>query len=190
MSELHITDEVTIYNDMPKGWKRGKDQPTWHKKVYDMWRHMWARVYTRPDWFGCLIHPSFKYLSNYVGFIMSEPRFEEFTLTCDKVSWTIDKDAKDPNNRNYYPEYMTLCTKSENTQERNSRRGNPNPKVPIIGIKGDSVILLKSMFDGDAKRFNNGNISLCLNKKRKTHKGYKWYKVNYKHNKTYRIKKG
>ena len=41
MTEIHITDNVMIYNDMPYSWITGKDQPRWHKKVYFMWINRW-----------------------------------------------------------------------------------------------------------------------------------------------------
>lgn len=82
---------------------------------------------------------------------------------------------------------MTLTTKSENTEERNNRRGNPNPKTPVIAIDNNNnnkILLFKSTHDAQDKGFDSGNISRCANKspRHKTHKGYKWYKVNYKHN--------
>lgn len=176
--------ELDIINDMPRGWSQGKDSPLWHRKVYDMWRDMWRRVYSRIHWFGCLIHPDFKYLSNFVEWIMNQPQFEEFCNTCDKISWSVDKDIKDLNNRNYYPEFMTLTTQSENSKERINRCGNSFKKdaISVIGIKHDSIILLNSTLDGKARGFGQSNISKCINKKRKTHKGYKWYRINYKHN--------
>lgn len=182
--------ELGIVNDMGRGWGNGKYQPLWHFKVYKMWRHAWSRIYNDIHYFGCLIHPDFKYLSNFVEWIMSEPRFEDFCNTCDKITWSIDKDMKCPGNRNYYPEYMTLTTKSENTKERNKRKGNPNPKNSIIAIDNTKVLFFESTLDAQDKGFDSRNISKCLNKKQKTHKGYRWYRINYKHNKTYRVKGG
>ena len=117
-----VLDDLGMINDMPKGWVRGKNQPLWHHKVYSMWRQMWSRV-TSVDskdykyYKDCKIYDNFSYLSNYVKWIESQPRFEEFTQTCYKVSWCIDKDSKNSNNRNYFPECMTLTTQSENTKE-------------------------------------------------------------------------
>ena len=182
--------ELGIINNMPKGWYRGEDQPLWHQKVYHMWKHMWSRVYTELNWFGCLIHPDFKYLSNYVDWIMQEPRFEEFCNTCDKVMWSVDKDMKVPNNRNYYPECMTLTTRIENSEECIKRRGNPNPNIPVIAINSSKVLLFKSTRDARNKGFTQSTVSQCVNKKHKSHKGYKWYKVNYSCNKVYRLKEG
>ena len=195
MKDIKITDDVVIYNDLPRGWANSKCQPLWHKKVYYMWKRMWRRVYTNIYYFGSLIYSSFKYLSNYVKWIKSQPRFEEFCNTCDKISWSIDKDAKCPGNKNYYPEYMTLMTKSENTQECINRNGNfnfnPKPKQPVIGIplyNTNKTILALSIRDVSNYGFDKGSISRCIAKIHKFHKGYKWFRVNYKHNKKYRIK--
>ena len=195
MSEIKITEDIVIYNDMESGWL-GKYQPRWHKKVYMMWHNMWNRCRNPnhpryKDYKDCNIFKDFNCLSSYTDFIMSEPRFDEFTKTCDKIRWNIDKDTKDPNNRNYYPECMTLCTLSENDKERVDRCGNSFKKdiVPVIGIKDDFIILLKFVNDGSSKGFDPSTISKCLKGKYKTHKGYKWFRINYKHNKIYRIKR-
>lgn len=193
MKGINITDKAIIYNDMPRGWTSIKYQPRWHKKVYQMWRDMWDRVYTRLYWFGSLIHPSFKYLSNYINWIESQPRFEEFCNTCDRVRWSVDKDAKYLGNKNYYPEYMTLMTVSENTIEVINRKDNPKSKQPVIGISLDKtkkIILTKSTLDVINYGFIRRHVSSCLNKKRKTHKGYKWLRLSYSHNKMYRLKEG
>ena len=193
MKGIYITDDVVIYNDMEIGWSQGKYQPRWHHKVYDMWRDTWRRVYGHINYFGSLIHPSFKYLSNYVKWIEEQPRFNEFCKTCNKTMWSIDKDLKYPNNRYYYPEYMTLTTQSENTKERINRNGSPNrtPKKPVIGIPLDvmnKIVFTISIKDVRKYGFDKGNVSKCLSKIYKTHKGYKWYKLSYRHNKKYRIK--
>lgn len=188
--------ELGIINDMPKGWKGGKNQPLWHKKVYTMWKGMWVRVKDTDNkdyknYKDCEIYEDFKYLSKYVEWITQEPKFEEFCETCDKVQWSIDKDMKKPNNRNYYPQYMTLTTQNENLKERNNRRGNPNPKTPIIAINNTKILLFKFTRDANNKGFDQRHISKCINKlpHYKTHKGYKWYKVNYKHNLRLRIRR-
>ena len=179
--------ELKIVNDMGKGWREGKEQPLWHKKIYYMWFSMWNRCRnpnhpSYQNYKDCKIYNDFRYLSKYVEWIISEPNFKEFCETCDKVMWCIDKDIKDPNNRNYYPEYMTLTTQSKNCNERINRRGTTKPKVPVIAIDGFKVLLFKSTKDAQNKGFNQGAISECINKKRKIHKRYKWYKVNYSHN--------
>lgn len=188
MTEIHITNNITIYNDMPRGWIAGKDQPLWHKKAYMMWINRWnlcknPKHFAYENYKDCGIHEDFKYLSKFVDWLISEPRFNEFCETCDKIKWSVDKDSKDPNNRNYYPQYMTLTTGSENSKEMINRCGTPKSKTPVIAMgKNNKILLFKSTLDAKDKGFNSGNISKCLNKKLKTHKGYKWYKVNYKHN--------
>ncbi len=193
MGEIYITNNVVIYNDMEKGWVRGKYQPFWHDKVYYMWRHMWKRVYGDIHYFGSLIHPSFKYLSNYVDWIKTQPNFDDFCKTCDRVRWGIDKDSKCLGNKNYYPEYMTLMTQSNNCRERNNRNGNPflNRKKPILGVSLDNakkIILAMSTKDVWNYGFDPSSVGKCAKNKWKSYKGYKWFRVNYKHNKTYRIK--
>ena len=191
MKEYNITDEVIIYNDMPRGWSQGKHQPLWHHKVYDMWRCMWGRVYTDIHWFGSLIDPNFQYLSNYVKWIELQPRFDEFCSTCSKTKWSIDKDSKYLGNRDYYPEYMTLMTQSDNSKEAINRNGTRIPKQPVIGIPLDvdkKIILTLSMKDVTNYGFSQGNVGSCIKKKFRQHKGYKWYKLNYKHDKKYRVK--
>ena len=195
MKEYHITDDVVIYNDMGRGWAKGKNQPLWHRKVYNMWRQMWKRVYVDVHWFGSLIHPSFKYLSNYLDWIESQPSFEDFCTTCGTIMWSIDKDSKCPGNRDYYPEYMTLMPHSDNAKEEYNRNGIPNstptPKKPVLGVPLDrakKVILTISNNEVSNYGFHCGAVSRCASKKLKFHKGYKWYKINYKHNRKYRIK--
>ena len=189
MREIHITDDVVIYNDIP-GFL-SKNQPRWHRKVYHMWRDTWRRIYSNIHWFGSLIEPSFQYLSNYVKWIEDQPRFNEFCNTCNKTSWSVDKDTKYPGNKNYYPEYMTLMLKSENALDRINRNGTLNSKQPLLGLSLDNtnkIILAKSTLDVTKYGFDRRNVNKSLNKKYKSHKGYKWLKVNYKHNKKYRIK--
>ena len=187
-----------IYNDIP-GFL-SKDSPLWHKKVYGMWRGMWSRVYHNIYYFGSLIHPDFKYLSNYVKWIESQPRFEEFCSTCHNTRWNIDKDKH--GNKNYYPEFMTLCLDSDNSIEVNTRCNNvkrlhtkeSQDKAtrsrwkPIIGISLDNkdILLFLSIKHAKVKGFHHAIINDCLKGKFKQHKGYKWKYINYKHEKRLR----
>lgn len=191
MSEIKIIDDISIYNDMPKGWVNGKGSPKWHKRVYEKWMNMWKRCKNpnRHDYINykdCDIYDDFKYLSKYVDWIMKEPLFDEFINTYDKVKWDVDKDIKYPTNRNYYPECMTLIPHKYNSIEMFNRNGNPGirTRIPTIGIKNNKILLFKSILDTQNKGFDSCNVNRCVNKvpHYKSHKGYKWYRINYKHN--------
>ena len=133
--------------------------------------------------FGSLIHPDYKYLSNYVEFIEFQSSFTEFCETCDNTIWTIDKDGECPCNRNYYPEYMTLTTMSENFKERNKRKGSPfldknnllkasiqnkkNLSKSVLGIKNNKIILLFSINDSKLLGFNPSTLCNCLKGRQK-----------------------
>ena len=177
MKSIVISNNCIIYNDMPYGWVTGKNQPLWHSRVYSMWRHMWQRVYKDIDWFGSLILPRFAYLSEYVSFIESQSTFELFKTTCHEVRWSIDKDMKCSGNRNYYPEFMTLCTISDNTKELMNREDYKlSPKMSIIGINIDNnlIILLNSISSSAQFGFNPSAISRCCRGKKPQYKGYIW----------------
>lgn len=178
MKGIIISDDCIIYNDMSRGWVAGKGQPLWHKKVYHMWRSMWRRVYSELNWFGCLIYPNFKYLSNYVKWIESQPRFEEFCSTCHNTRWNIDKDKMD--NRNYYPAFMSLCLDWENSRERIFRKGNPMTLKAVIGIPltDNNIIIFDFISQARHKGFHTGEICQVCQGKHKSHKGYKWHYLN------------
>ena len=158
-------------------------QPKWHIKVDKMWHNMWRRVYTDFNYFGCQIHPSFKYLSNFVTWLESQPRFEEFCSTCDDVMWCIDKDMVNPGNRNYYPDFMSLTTVSENSKERIARKGTSlvNTPIPIMGISLDNntILLFKSRNEVRSKGFDQSAVGkACKGKFSKAghiYKKYSWY---------------
>ena len=62
---------------------------------------------------------------------------------------------------------------------------------PVIGIPLDSTnktILTIARKDVSNYGFDPGHVGKCIRKVYKAHKGYKWYWINYKHNKKYRIK--
>lgn len=174
--------------DMPRGWRV---KELWRDKVYRMWKAMRYRCYLpASDYYkDSLIYNDFKIFSNYLKFIIEQPRFEEFCSTCHEVTWCIDKDIKHPGNRNYYPEYMSLITQSENSKARIKDKGKPISRRPIIGINKDTgkVLLFKSKSEAGGT-FDSRTLHRCLTKKPKykSHRGYKWYYINYKHNKIYR----
>ena len=88
-----------------------------------------------------------------------------------------------------FPHMMVLTTTSENGKERMQRLGTPLSRQAIIGISLDChrPILLKSMLEGNSRGFSQGNIWSCLQGHYKQHKGYKWFYVNYKHERRLRF---
>ena len=183
--------------DKPRGWAGGKDQPLWHQKVVRMWRGMWTRCYdpissNYKNYCLSIIHDDFRIFSNYLDWIMKQPRFEEFCSTCDKVKWTIDKDKN--GNIHYFPEYMELTTQSENSKRRMQSKGSPmkdplNAKksgstrsYPIIGINvhDNTILLFKSAQDAELltnKKFTASCIAKCCRGQYKNggiHNDYKW----------------
>ena len=158
-----------------KNWV-SKDAPLWHSKAKKMWRKMWIRCYDPTNsrynsYINSIIFNDFRYFSNFIKWLESQPRFEEFCSTCHEVSWCIDKDMKKVGNKNYYPEYMTLCTKSENQVDRCKRYSKA---VRGISLIDNSTILFNFLNESEKLGFNPGHISECCQGKRNTHKGYKW----------------
>lgn len=168
-------NNLGIKNDMPYGWKR---KELWRHKAYTMWYGMWRRVNENKYYKDCKIHENFKLFSNFLKWLENEPRFEEFKVTCHEVIWSIDKDSKLKGNRNYYPEFMSLITKSENSIERNTRCGYPYRKQmkPVIGfnLSNNVIMIFKSIQDVKNMNFNPRTVfDVCIGKYSQ-HKGYKW----------------
>jgi hypothetical protein len=46
--------------------------------------------------------------------------------------------------------------------------------VPVVGVSKSKTVYFDSMQDAQRHGFDCGKISMCVNGKRKTHKGYKW----------------
>lgn len=200
--------------DKPRGWT-GDSQPHWHQVVHRMWRHMWLRCYdpTHPRYMhykDSIIYDDFEIFSNYVDFIKSQPSFEEFKATCHEVRWSMDKDMKVLGNKNYFPEFMTLCTSSENSRFRNltydyttmnTSFNNPETQAkcrqsklkPVIGISTENkhFILLKYIRESTDYGFDFSTVRKCCSGcYHHKHKKYKWYYLNYKHNRKYRLREG
>lgn len=183
MKEIKITDECIIYNDMPRGWIRGEGQPRWHRLMYDRWRNMWSRCKSPSNksyanYKDCEIDESYRYLSIYVKDVISLPNFDK--LCSEPSKWEVDKDKKDPNNRIYSYEHLSIVTKSDNIKERNNRVGNPNPPKSVIGIPilSGPIYVFNDMHQAEDFGFYNSHISACCLGKRKSHGGYKWYYLN------------
>ena len=137
-------------------------------------------------------------LSNYIQDISHLDNFELFKA--NPYGWSIDKDIKGGTYIGYYYEYLSLISTKENIQEASIRCDNykvmHNEKAyskrrkPIMGISlhDNTILLFKS--GADAHKFNldfdSSHISKCCNNPKKSHNGYRWKFVNYKHNKRYR----
>ena len=178
-------ESLNIDYDRPKNWHK---DALWKLKTFRMWKNMWCRV-TDPsnisysNYKDCKIHDKFRIFSNFLKWLEKEPRFEEFCSTCHEVRWCIDKDIKCPGNRNYYPEFMTLTTQSENCRDRNSRFNYSNSnhaKKSIIGVslKDNSMIVFDAISHTVQSGFHSSNIIACLKGDRKSHKGYKWFYID------------
>ena len=162
--------------------------PSWHKKVYYMWKSMWRRCYdpTHPryqNYKDVIIADDFKLFSNYLKWIQSQSRFEEFCSTCNHIRFSIDKDA---GGGHYFPHMMVLCTQSENTKEKNARCGyshlhsedvRKKTRKPIIGIHPTLPPLVFETYN-DAKA-HGYVVRHCLKGREDVcSKGYKWYYLN------------
>ena len=161
-------------NDMPKRWRSLNKV---NDKIYTMWHGMWKRCGNSKYYLDCKVCDEWKYLSNFIKWIECQPNYNNFISTLD-IRWVVDKDSLYPGNRIYSPEYCTLMTSSENCKEVVTRCSDRHYKRPCIGI-GDTIIL--SLSPSYIRNFNSSKIHLCCKGHRKTHKGFKWYYVNYKH---------
>ena len=195
MEKQYMTHDE-VQNLIKEGYDKpgftSKKFPLWHQKVYSMWRHMWFRCYdsTRKDYkyyVDSIIHDDFRIFSNYLEWIKSQPRFDEFCSTCHEVTWVIDKDMKCLGNKNYFPEYMTLCTSSDNSKEVNKRCNNSKKlrsdenyrkrRVPVMGISltDNTILIFKCAGDAVSLGFNKGAIGDTCKGFYSKHNGYRWY---------------
>lgn len=75
---------------------------------------------------------------------------------------------------------IRVSNRMRNSEKVKSGRKIASKKlsIPIIGVNicDGSKIKFKSMVEAKNHGFSYGCISECVNKKKKTHKGYKWFK--------------
>ena len=72
MRPIKITEDCIIYNDMDRGWIRGKGQPKWHRSLYDRWKNMWKRCKDPKNpkysnYKDCEIDEKYRLFSNYIN---------------------------------------------------------------------------------------------------------------------------
>ena len=160
--------------DKPYGWKK---QEIWRQKAYDMWKRIWSRVSTNSS-YNCNIYSRFKFFSDFLNWLESEPRFEEFCSTCHKIRWCIS--IKKDDNSHYYPQYITLCTQSEVCTLRNHKHGTPTAPKSVIGISldGTKTLIFNKVSDVADKGFDVNDVIDVCKKRRDTYKDYRWFYIN------------
>ena len=172
-------------NDMPYGWISESDV---NRAIYCMWQNMWYRIYNDIHYFGRTIQFDYKFLSHFAYDVSRLNNYD--TFRDNPKGWTLDKDIKGGHLDGYYFPFLSLVSRADNSLECMNRiQPKSKDKVPIIGIhiKFDQIKLYKSMLDANKDGFHiKACIPECLKGNRKTHKGYKWYYINYKHNKRLR----
>ena len=183
-----------LINDMPKGWVNGKGQPKWHRVAYDMWRQLWNRCLSddlhdiRPNYRDCNVCPSWMYLSKFIQWLISQESFSIFTQ--EPKGFCIDKDIILRDNKIYCPEYCTLTTIKSNSVDT-INRSKTKARISYIGIPLDNkekIIILRCGLDASKHGFQPSHVRNCSLNRIPHHKYYKWYRLNYKHNKTLRFK--
>ena len=167
-------DELGVVNDMYWGWI---SEAKWHESLYYRWKHMWKRCKDPSNkeynsYKDCEIDERYRKLSNYINDIKS---LENFDKLCENPSkWSIDKDIK--GGKDYYINNLSIISIKDNIKERNTRRGNPNPPIPIIGINIDdnTILIFKSLNSAKEKGFHPGLIKKYISTGQ-TYKRYKWF---------------
>lgn len=193
MKQIRITENCIIYNDFLV-----TDDFKIYRSLLYRWISMWKRCKdsnskSYKTYKDCEIDERYKYFSNYINDIKQLENFDK--LYNEPSKWVIDKDIKDPNNRHYYLENLSIISKEENSREQLKRNGsafniiknNSTPPQPIIAINinDSSILIFKSMSEAEDMGFDHGNISKCCRKKYNKHsniyKKYKWYYLDYNH---------
>ena len=160
-------------NDMPRGWSVKNRENKW---LWRCWYDMFIRVNEYENYSDVTIEEDFKYLSKYVCYIQSLPRYE-LAKSQNFDRWTIDKDVS--GSRHYGYGTISLMTIGEQSCERNQRCGYPgkkqSKKVKGININDDhDVIYYNSSRDAERDGFDHSAIIKCCKGKYKYHKGYYW----------------
>lgn len=191
MKLIYITEDCVIYNDMPRGWIKGKGQPAWHYSLYHRWWDMWNRCNSPESknyktYKDCEIDERYRKFSNYINDVM---KLENFDKLCENPKeWHIDKDKIDPNNRHYTYEHLIIMYYKDNMIEPFYRTGIHLNSKPIIGISclTNQVLLFKNISDVDKFGFKRREVSKCCRKIRPHYMKFRWYYLNYRHEKKLR----
>ena len=165
-------------NDLYRGWRTESRENLW---LYQCWHDMFVRVNKNEKYINVTIEEDFYYLSNYVEYIKSLPRYE---IAKEQYfnQWTVDKDISGMSHYGY--DTICLMTQSEQNIERNERCGCPgvvkSKRIRGININDDTdIIYYNSTRDAEKDSFDHSHIAKCCNGKTKTgiHKGYCWQYV-------------
>lgn len=205
--EIHIRDDIFIYNDMPKGWLGF--HPV-NRSIYAKWRQMWFRttdefIQTRPTYKGVTVCDEWRYLSNFVAWIEGQYLFNEFKQNIK--GYSIEKDLLVEGNKHYRPSTVVLSTRSANSKNAITRNGtilseyqgdkhpsknediNRSRRKGAIGISSEKIVLIKFRLDAYNFGYRPTHIRRSI-KEKSFYRGLRWYNLNHRHNKTYRVKEG
>lgn len=194
-----LNDERVVFgngiNNMYRGWAKETKE---NNRIYSLWHHMIRRCYNKNSkdykYYGeknIKVCDRWLLLSNFVEDIKLLENYDKWLE--NKKRYELDKDIKsDGENKCYCLENCLFELKSKNISESNKRmsydftktkehkikqRKTSKTKRKIIGIDEVSkkIIVINSIRSSNNFGFNPSCIWGCCNKKRKTHKGYKWY---------------
>lgn len=179
MGLIKITEDCIIDNDMPYGWAKGKNQPSWHGVIYDRWYNMWDRCNNPKNksystYKNIPIDERYRSLSNYSNDIQLLENFDKLKLNPN--DYEIDKDIK--GSLGYYFDNLSIVPKSMNRKERVDRLGSPGiyTRKPVKAThKNNGTILIFEYINQALDYgFDDTCISNCLHGRQKTHNGYYW----------------
>ena len=199
-------EELGIVNDMPKGWLGFHPA---NRSIYDKWKRMWIRttedfIKTRPTYKGTTVCDEWRYLSNFVKWIETQDLYDEFMLNIK--GYSLEKDLVE-GNKHYSPSTVVLTTRSANSRNSIERNGsvlseyqgdkhpsknmdiNRSRRKGVIGLSSNKIVLIKFRLDAYNFGYYPTHIRRSIREK-SLYKGLRWYNLNHRHSKTYRVKGG
>ena len=144
-----------------------------NRKIYDMWKDIFRRCYsgTYPNYKDVTVCNDWFTFSNFVAWVESLDNYVEFAKTFDKISWSIDKDSKNPNVRQYNPNTCTLMTIIDNSREMVDRLDS-RQKVLAYTLNGSFIDSFNSINEcADTFKTTKGAIIAVCKGRRNNHKG-------------------